>query len=140
MTSLLKVSGHCAGGRKPQNFWDFSLFFSLQLGGSVPQVRRHKRHWVVPTKKLRENLDYGKDGEYVAKVISSPIHPQLFFWHNMQIILILYINNIFHIRSHIEILHVKSHDHRVKKILIQETASAASDYFYNGDLTNDRNK
>lgn len=45
------------------------LFFSQQVAGAE-QLRRHKRHWLVPTVMLQENFDYG-EGKYIGKVIPS---------------------------------------------------------------------
>lgn len=47
--------------------------FSLQFGGSaagVPQLRRHKRDWVIPPIKLKENFDY-TGTPHVSKVRNS---------------------------------------------------------------------
>ncbi|XP_035526807.1 desmoglein-2-like [Morone saxatilis] len=44
----------------------------MLVGGAanVPQLRRHKRDWVIPTNKLKENFDYTTAG-YVAKIRSD---------------------------------------------------------------------
>uniref|UniRef100_A0A8P4KDP5 Desmoglein 2 n=1 Tax=Dicentrarchus labrax TaxID=13489 RepID=A0A8P4KDP5_DICLA len=47
-----------------------NVLFSLQVAASVPQLRRHKRDWVIPTKNLKENFDYTTAG-YVAKIRSD---------------------------------------------------------------------
>lgn len=49
--------------------WTLLLLFSQQVVGAE-QLRRHKRHWLVPTMMLQENFDYG-EGEYIGKVIPS---------------------------------------------------------------------
>uniref|UniRef100_A0A3Q3GTY3 Cadherin domain-containing protein n=1 Tax=Labrus bergylta TaxID=56723 RepID=A0A3Q3GTY3_9LABR len=52
----------------------FSYFLQLWCsGGSAAdsiQLRRHKRDWVVPTRMLKENIDYSERG-FVAKIRSD---------------------------------------------------------------------
>lgn len=49
------------------------VVFSLQFGGSAagdPQLRRHKRDWVTPPVKVKENFDYSGT-PHVSKVRGS---------------------------------------------------------------------